>query len=145
MGVVDDLDIDLMEDLKTCRFMAVYGTLRPGFHNNCLMEGFQHIGTGKSEFWGTMFSNGGFPILSCLDASTKIVVDLYKIPVDDAGVKAFEDVDGLEGYPYWYDRTIKTFKLNTGEEVKAWIYHQDAPSNLPEVDSGDWKQYKEKS
>lgn len=131
-------DIAHVEDMMECKHVAVYGTLRKGFHNNYLMGNSRLIDTGKSEFWGTMYSNGGFPILSLDEPGSKIVVEVYEIESE----AVFEDLDGLEGYPYWYNRTIKTFNIN-GEEIKAWIYHQENVTGLEEVESGDWKQFKE--
>lgn len=133
------VNVNLTEDRALCQYVAVYGTLRKGFHNNRLLEGARLIDTGVSEFWGTMFSAGGFPILSCVEPTSKIVVEIWEILDDDM----FYHLDCLEGYPGWYDRDIKTFSIN-GEPIQAWIYHQDELfPQLTEVESGDWKQFVE--
>lgn len=129
---------DLSEDIAKCKYMAVYGTLRQGFGNNRLLGDSKFLATAKSDFWGTMYSNGGFPILSLDEPLSKIVVEIFEIP--DEGT--LDAVDGLEGYPYWYNRTIKTFNID-GELIQAWIYHQENITGLETVDSGDWKKFKE--
>ena len=136
MEVTDD---NLLVDMLTCKHVAVYGTLRKGFHNNYLMGNSRFIDTAKSDFWGTMYSNGGFPILSLDEPGSKIVAEIYEIENEEV----FSDLDSLEGYPYWYNRTIKPFNIN-GEVIHAWIYHQENITGLEEVESGDWKAFKEK-
>lgn len=135
--------VELTEDLAKCRRVAVYGTLRSEYHNNRLLRGARLIDIGTSEFWGTMYSCGGFPILCTAEPSTKVVVEIWELPEGTDGDVMLDDLDRLEGYPGWYDRTIKTFAIN-GEPIKAWIYTQDNVNmDLPEVESGDWKQYVE--
>lgn len=131
-------DYSLTEDLKMCPRVAVYGTLRKGFGNNLLLGNSKLIDTALSEFWGTMYSSGGFPILSLDEPLSKVVVEIFTIENE----VVFEDLDGLEGYPYWYNRSIKTFNIN-GEKIEAWIYHQENITGLDTVDSGDWKEFVE--
>lgn len=130
------------DDLIKCNTFAVYGTLMGGFHNNILMEEARFIDRGESEFWATMYSAGGFPILSTAEPTSKIVVELYTLPLTLEGEKALERIDGLEGHPDWYKRVIKTFNIN-GEKIRAWIYVQDNVNrDAPVVESGDWREYK---
>ncbi len=122
--------------------VAVYGTLLSGQPNNYLLEQYvgdtRCLGKGKSMFFGTMYSNGGYPILSLLEPEHKVEVEVYVV-----GDTTLRDLDRLEGYPGWYNRTIRTFKMDTGEEVKAYIYHQDISLERPIVPNGDWKAYVE--
>lgn len=121
--------------------VAVYGTLLSGLHNHCLLEhvpgDVKFLGKAESKFFGTMYSSGGFPILSLLDPDSKVKVELYKV-----GEKTLHLLDQLEGYPGWYDRTERTFYSETGELVKAWIYHQDHEQELEVCPEGDWKKFK---
>lgn len=118
--------------------VAVYGTLLSGLHNNYLLNQARFIGKGQSVFHGTMFSAGGFPILSFEEPESKVQVELYEVPDH-----ILARLDALEGYPEWYQRTVKTFEIE-GEKIKAYIYHQDLASNssMPVVTSGDWKAYR---
>lgn len=120
------------------QYVAVYGTLLSGFGNNWLLRDAVRLDEGKSMFWGTMYSNGGFPILSLDEPTSLIDVEVYRVDT----LEIMEGLDMLEGYPGWYDRTQKTFKMNNGEEIKAWIYHQDKAFNMPVVESGSWKAFK---
>lgn len=123
--------------------VAVYGTLRRNLYNSYLMQGAQFIGDGQSVEEGTMYSRGGFPILSFATKTCPIVVELYW--VDEYALRR---LDGLEGYrgegcaDNWYDRSMKefTYEDEPGElkTIKAFIYHQDKVLPLPIVESGDW-------
>lgn len=122
----------------TPAFVAVYGTLLSDFHNNYLLQDSPMISDAKSLFWGTMYSNGGFPILSLDEPASLIKVELYRVTSQEV----MDDLDSLEGFPGWYDRSIRTFTTMEGEKVKAWIYHQDKALPLPVVESGCWKTFK---
>lgn len=123
-------------------YVAVYGTLLSGQPNNYLLEQYvgdtRCLGKGTSKFFGTMYSNGGFPILSLLEPEHKVKVEVYVV-----GDTTLRDLDMLEGYPEWYTRSVRTFKMDSGEEVKAYIYHQNIDRDLPIVPNGDWKAYVE--
>lgn len=131
---------EIRQNLSECRRVAVYGTLRKGFHNHYLLGDSRFIDKGKGHFWGTMYSAGGYPIFSCKEPSVKPIVEIYELPAGEEGELVMENLDMLEGYPHWYDRTIKTFLINS-EEITAWIYHQDLELQKEEIDSGDWAEY----
>lgn len=128
-----------MHNTKT--IVAVYGTLLTGFGNHVLLEEYEgdvrFMGKGESLFFGTMYSCGGFPILSLAEPDSKVKVELYEV-----GEETLKSLDCLEGYPGWYNRTIRTFVTEEGEHVKAYIYHQDQDQNLDIVPNGDWKKYR---
>jgi gamma-glutamylaminecyclotransferase len=115
--------------------IAVYGTLREGFNNNkYYLNGCKKVKTSKTDELFTMYSNGGFPIISPNGPKpTNIVVDLYEIDNEDT----IKNIDALEGYPGWYDKMDVTVE---GEKVP--IYFMDNVNNLPIVESGDWSKYK---
>lgn len=122
-------------------FVAVYGTLLSDLHNHYLLEfhdgDVRFMGKGKSNFYGTMYSAGGFPILSLEEPDSKVVVELYEV-----GEKTLKLLDQLEGYPGWYDRTVRSFITDEGEAVRAFIYHQDDARDMDVCPEGDWKKYK---
>lgn len=118
-------------------FVAVYGTLLSEQGNNRLLEDSRLVGPAESRFWGTMYSAGGFPILSLHEADSKVKVEIYEV----TDQRIMDQLDRLEGYPGWYDRTQKVFFLN-GEEITAWIYHQDEERDLEVVPNGNWKAFR---
>lgn len=121
--------------------IAVYGSLRQGMGNHRLMGNSTLIGKGLMVDRATMFSNGGFPILSfSIQQEKPILAEVYQ--VDDPRTQ--QDLDRLEGYPEWYTRTEREFILHDGSTVTAWIYHQDKDfrERLPVVESGDWVEYR---
>lgn len=120
--------------------VVVYGTLRSGHYNNRLMETSDFISKVRLNEKATMYSNGGFPILSFAETGneTEIVGELYEVPEGQAMAR----LDALEGYPRWYNRTEREFTTESGDTVTAWIYHQDHIFNdLQVVESGDWDKH----
>lgn len=125
--------------------VAVYGTLRQGNGNHRLISQYdssEFLGEGIIPKRATMFSNGGFPYLS-FDAGDKPqmypTVEVYAVDDD-----CLADLDCLEGYPGWYDRSKVDVILFTNENnlanrtVTAFVYHQDKDFDLPVIESGDW-------
>jgi gamma-glutamylcyclotransferase (GGCT)/AIG2-like uncharacterized protein YtfP len=118
--------------------VAVYGTLKSGFHNNYLLDGMHYIGKFKSCKPAVMYSRGGFPILSLesTDVATPITVEIYEVTEECLHNR----LDRLEGFPDWYNRSEVMFHNDTmAGPVKAWIYHQDGTHNLPVVNNGNWE------
>lgn len=121
--------------------VAVYGSLRKGMGNHGLMGDSQCIGQALMVDPATMFSNGGFPILSFSVKQEKpILAEIYEVD----SPQIMQRLDRLEGYPEWYNRTEKEFIMQDGSTVTAWIYHQDKDftERLPVVASGDWVEYR---
>ena len=118
--------------------VAVYGTLKGGFHNNYLLNNSHFVGRFKSCLPFTMYSRGGFPILS-LDSDherTQVTVEIYMVSEEDL----LNRLDRLEGYPDWYDRSQQEFYQDTmAGPMVAWIYHQNGTHDLPVVADGNWK------
>ena len=125
---------------KNTMIIAVYGTLMKGYHNHILIDGVgKFMGKAKGEFYATMFSAGGFPILSFNEPDAQPLVELYEMPLGNA----MDRVDRLEGYPDWYNRTERTFITEDGEKVRAYIYHQNTNGgNMPVVPDCDWRKYR---
>lgn len=124
--------------------VAVYGSLRDGMGNHGLMKGSDFMGKGLLQEGSTMFSNGGFPILSFAVAKSEpVLAELY----DVANQRDMAMLDRLEGFPTWYDRSIKQFRMEDGRVMEAWIYHQnqDFTERLPIVESGDWVEYRNRA
>lgn len=116
----------------------VYGTLLSGLYNHYLLEGAEFVGNAVSCERGLMYSAGDFPILSFASRADLIVGEIWQLPEGEKGEEMLENLDALEGYPGWYDRTLKDFRIN-GERIKALVYHQDSHMAMGIVQDGDWK------
>ena len=118
------------------RKIAVYGTLRRGFGNyGWLLSDQKFLGEQTIELPYKMVSLGGFPGLVPADETHGIFIEVFEIDGE-----AERSVDSLEGYPHFYDRVEIETEFGT-----AWIYilANSADTTLPDVHSGDWKQYVE--
>eukprot|EP00026_Physarum_polycephalum_P018695 Phypoly_transcript_20375.p2 GENE.Phypoly_transcript_20375~~Phypoly_transcript_20375.p2 ORF type:complete len:145 (+),score=27.16 Phypoly_transcript_20375:109-543(+) len=115
-----------------------YGTLRQGFSNHHFLKGATFLGNGKLVKYGTMYNTGPFPILSISDTSLhSIFVEVYHVNED-----IFRHLDMLEGYPEFYTRTEEEVKMENGEIVVGWVYHQNNDKGDLKakhiIESGDW-------
>lgn len=127
--------------------VAVYGTLRQGLYNNYLLEGAKFIGNAETVDNCTMYSRGGFPILSFHEGEGPAKVELYE--VNDSILRRLDQLEGYRGEDSrdnWYSRSLKQFLLEgTSDDPlhqEAYIYHQDQPQSYPVVSSGDWITYR---
>lgn len=120
--------------------VGVYGSLRQGFGNHSLI-GQEPLATKRIQLPFYMVSLGAFPALCPSATDNSIVIELYEV---DAAT--FTDLDYLEGYPEFYNRTQFSVDYGTGKGL-AWIYHFTgaSPYGYHEiVESGDWRQYCDK-
>ena len=115
--------------------LAVYGSLRQGFHNHHLLAHCHYLGIFTSASHYTMVDLGRFPGLFHGNTSP-IVVEVYRV---DAPTLAQLDI--LEGHPDHYERHLQTIE-GFGE---AWLYIMPAGylevGALTLVDCGDWRAY----
>lgn len=122
-------------------FVAVYGSLRKGFGNNRLLSSAEFLGDGATIDHFTMHSLGGFPCI-VEDGNCNVAVEVYAVDND-----TFERLDMLEGYPDFYNRKLTEICLFSGEQVKCWVYYMDQDNAYirpnSEVESGDWKEFKQ--
>lgn len=122
--------------------VSVYGTLRRNLYNSYLMQTAEFIAEGWSVDNATMYSRGGFPILSFHKGERPVKVELYY--VDDATLSRLDSLEGYrgEGLDNWYSRSVKDFSFEEEpgslRTISAMIYHQDGEHELPVVESGDW-------
>lgn len=110
--------------------VAVYGTLRVGGYNHCVMDsaGGDFIGSFWTHRDFAMYDLGSFPAVA-LKGSSSIFVEIYN-------VVNLDPIDRLEGYPHLYQRA----KVET-PWGQAWIYHMDRRDISPQqnlVPSGNW-------
>ncbi|AFU98411.1 gamma-glutamylcyclotransferase family protein [Simiduia agarivorans] len=116
--------------------LAVYGSLRQGFHNHHLLAHCEYLGTFNSANRYTMVDLGSFPGLFHGNCST-IVVEIYRVDED-----TLAKLDILEGHPEHYQRHPQTIE-GFGE---AWLYLMPEgyldTTKVPQVSGGDWRAYR---
>ena len=114
--------------------VAVYGSLRRGFHNNLLLNGAEYLGKHVVPEGFRMISLGSFPaVIPAEDDSTGITVEVYSVDHN-----TLCNLDGLEGHPDWYKRQ----KVETPYK-RAWMYvmPKDGYEDRESVESGDWSDF----
>lgn len=107
--------------------VAVYGSLKKGFGNHRLLRHSTYLGEEWVEGW-TMYHLGGFPAVAETENYDVVKVEVYLVDDETLG-----RLDGLEGYPHFYNR--KEIETNWGD---AWIYFHDVAPTAPIVAGGDW-------
>ena len=125
-----------MEQKEELKKVFVYGTLKKGQYNHRVIGGATFIAdtaTVDSDY--TMYHLGGYPGVVQNGGKDRIYGELYE--VNDV---IFNKLDGLEGYPDFYDRKI--IKTEHGE---AWIYiynHANSEGGVAQrniIEGGVWK------
>lgn len=115
--------------------VAVYGSLRKGFHNHGFLERSKYLGTYSTTATYTMIDLGSFPgILG--GGVTSILVELYEVTPN-----TLKDLDILEGVPHFYER----WKVRIPSFGYAHIYvlsdsylYDLSVNSVDTIDSGDW-------
>ena len=113
--------------------VAVYGSLRKGLYNHCVMEPEEstYIETVRCAVDFDMVSYGAYPAL--VPGNSTITFEVYEVTPE----LLRGGLDSLEGYPHFYDR-----KLVTLGEHSCWVYFIPSKDNddTP-VPEGDWYKY----
>ena len=114
------------------KLVAVYGSLRAGLHNHCVLNGAEKVGNTSISGYD-MFSLGGFPYV--LRGDGKITIEVYNVTNDNT----LDDLDCLEGYPTFYDRddAVAT-EFGT---ASMYFMHNHYTAGNPAVESGDWVKF----
>ena len=115
------------------RNIFVYGTLRRGEHNNCLLDESKYQGTYETEPEYELRNFGVFPGLM-LNGSTSVRGEVYKV-----NERTLEELDYHEGHPTFYRRMPIKLKSHR-EKVEAYVItnHPSYRDELPIIPSGDW-------
>ncbi len=121
--------------LDNRRNIFVYGTLRKGEYNNCLLKGATFKGTFNTAPRYELRNFGVFPGLM-LNGSTSVKGEVYE--VDD---ETLDYLDYHEGHPTFYCRSSIKLKDHS-DNVEAYIINKHSKYNkeLPIIHSGDWKE-----
>ena len=101
------------------QLVAVYGTLKTGYgnHHYLVSPGVQFLGEAVSV---DKFALGHscFPAVSPEKRGGHILVELYAVPN-----RVLRQLDGLEGYPTFYDRRLFWFEQEKIGKVPAMLYY----------------------
>lgn len=121
--------------------VAVYGSLRKGFHNHRLLENenCNFIGFAKTKPEYTLFPISSFPGIK-KNGNTSVLVEIYEVDK-----KYLPFIDSLEGYregetPTFYDRQSISVDMD-GLNVETYIYEYVRNNTNTIIESGDWSDY----
>ena len=98
--------------------VAVYGSLKRGFGNYPTMkraEG-QFVSTAISNF-NVVMDGHSYPYINETSNGHPMEVEIFDVPKDK-----LEGLDWLEGHPTFYKREVKSFILEDGSKIEAWVY-----------------------
>ncbi len=116
-------------------YIFVYGSLRKGFWNHKhYLKNSKFIGKGKTKEKYAMYADI-IPYVVENEKISHIVGEVYEVDK-----KTLERIDYLEGHPNYYFRKKVPIVLETGKEIKAWMYFYPEPYGVL-VKSGDYKDY----
>jgi gamma-glutamylaminecyclotransferase len=104
-------------ELPTTGKVAVYGTLKRGFHNAHFLAGVKFLGTAKTFEKYPMLDKGIPYLFNVPGNGFNIVCEIYEI-VDS---EMMHNLDRLEGHPRHYTRTPVNVILN-GQKIEVFIY-----------------------
>ena len=103
--------------------VAVYGTLKNGFHNHHLLVGSDFVGSGKLHDRYPLEVRG-LPYLY----KEKGVGEFVDVEVYDVDDNLLTRLDRLEGHPNWYKREQVLIDLDDWSKTTAWVYFLDSPT-----------------
>jgi len=113
---------------------AVYGTLRPGFGNNRLLQRAKHLGTERTKPQFKMYNVGWFPAV--IEGNEEITVDVYEVTEPEI----VKNLDRLEG-AYRNNPSQGMYRAETVEtshgEADIYIWNDDV-KDLDHISSGDF-------
>lgn len=102
--------------MDNCNLFAVYGSLKKNYGNHSILSDSEFLGTGETKEEYDMLSFGYYP--GVINGDNKVQVEVYKV----TDVKTLLSLDHLEGHPSFYEREKVSIKLDSGEDVVAWMY-----------------------
>ena len=115
--------------------VAVYGSLRKGFHNHVVLGDSKYLGEFKTLPEYSLYNLGSYPGLK-ENGKTSVITEVYEITKDVS-----LDLDWLEGYKEgvvdnsFYDKKIIQ---TTFGDAYLYIYIPKVNENNL-IESGDWK------
>jgi gamma-glutamylcyclotransferase (GGCT)/AIG2-like uncharacterized protein YtfP len=116
-------------------YMFVYGSLRKKFWNHrTYLKNSNFIGNGETKEKYSMYAYI-IPYVVETEKTSHILGEVYE--VDEETLKK---IDNLEGHPICYKRKKVPIILESGEEIKAWLYFYPEPYGVL-VESGNYEDY----
>jgi gamma-glutamylcyclotransferase (GGCT)/AIG2-like uncharacterized protein YtfP len=116
----------------------VYGTLKAGERNHHLLENATCLSK-DAWIYGRLFDTGhGYPCI-CVDATTKVYGELYK--VSDEQLKQLDILEGYlgEGLNNHYDRIYQDVFMNDHTySAIIYVYPTINTTSLIEIPDGKW-------
>lgn len=111
-------------DWEDVNLIAVYGTLKAGYHNNSVLGNSSFIGAGKTVNKYAMQAEG-IPYVYEHEHRDQISVEVYEIDSDNTKIS----LDNLESHPDFYQRKLTDIELTDGSVRTCWLYFaQRTPS-----------------
>ena len=117
--------------------ILAYGTLRKGYSNSRLVDipgKTKYLGRGKTVEKYTLKASG-IPFVG-KNPTHQVIVDAWEIDTENH----LPSVDQLEGHPNWYKREEIKCVLDSGENIKGWLYFMESNSQI--IESGDYTDYR---
>jgi gamma-glutamylaminecyclotransferase len=115
--------------------LFVYGTILSGMRNHRRVNGCKFIGRGKSleKMYMTSLKSSSYPMITYDMIHTSQIPNHIKGEVYEIDEEALQDLDYLEGHPYFYTRQVIDIELENGEILKTFAYIVLQPDILNEV------------
>lgn len=118
------------------KLLAVYGTLKRGFHNNYLLQTSKLLGKIYTKPHYTMYKLGSFPTVT-KGGDTSIECEIYEV----TNPKVLQDIYELEQYTgiiddprNWYNVT----EIKTEFGLAEMFFFTQKPSQAASVWTGIW-------
>lgn len=117
----------------TCNKVFVYGTLKRGEGNHGYLLTSKFLG--ECRIPGILIDLGAFPAyIESKDPETTVFGQVFEMADEGVGQR----LDGLEGYPLFYNRAVKPTPLGD-----AWVYFLPGGSEARErnrdiIENGEW-------
>lgn len=96
--------------------VAVYGTLKSGFHNNLLLDGAEFLGEVKTVDKYPLVIDGLPYLMERRGEGRLVFCELYRVSQGQ-----LDRLDRLEGHPHFY-RRAQIFVANGDGNWLAWVY-----------------------
>ncbi|HWQ36204.1 MAG TPA: gamma-glutamylcyclotransferase family protein [Blastocatellia bacterium] len=131
--------------------LFVCGTLLPELVPAALQEivaRFQFIGSGVVR--GRMYDLGEYPgAVPDESADALIVGKVFRLPADEALLKALDEYEGFDPYSpqaSLFVRTRCTVRMSDGQTLSCWMYAYNRPTDgLPLIADGDYLKHREQT